>query len=82
MLAAVEALRKLEPARVVVAVPVAAPQTCDSFRGRVDEIVCALTPQDFHAVRLWYEDFSQTEDQEVHELLARAETKSGAHAPH
>jgi putative phosphoribosyl transferase len=57
---------------VVVAVPVAAEQTCDEFRDNVDDIVCAVTPKPFHAVGLWYEDFSQTSDEEVRELLARA----------
>jgi putative phosphoribosyl transferase len=72
MRAAVEALRREGPARLVVAVPVSAPETCDAFRDIVDEIVCAVTPELFHAVGLWYEDFSQTTDEEVRELLARA----------
>ena len=72
MLAAVRAVRKLNPARVVVAVPVAASQVCDAFRSEVDEIVCAETPRPFDAVGLWYEDFSQTTDDEVRDLLARA----------
>ena len=72
MRAAVAALRSEHPARRVVAVPVAAPETCDAFRDEVDDIVCAVTPEPFHAVDLWYEDFSQTSDREVHELLERA----------
>jgi putative phosphoribosyl transferase len=72
MRVAVEALRKEEPKRIVVAVPVAAPETCDEFRDIADEIVCAATPEPFHAVGLWYDDFSQTTDEEVHDLLARA----------
>jgi putative phosphoribosyl transferase len=72
MRAAALAVRKYDPARVVVAVPVAAEQTCDEFRDDVDDIVCAVTPKPFHAVGLWYEDFSQTSDEEVRELLARA----------
>jgi len=72
MRAAVAALRKERPARIVVAVPVAAPETCESFRSIVDEIVCAETPEPFQAVGLWYEDFSQTTDDEVHQLLERA----------
>jgi putative phosphoribosyl transferase len=72
MRAAALAVRKYNPERVVVAVPVAAAQTCDEFRGDVDDIVCAVTPKPFHAVGLWYEDFSQTSDEEVRELLARA----------
>jgi putative phosphoribosyl transferase len=69
MRAAALALRKYKPARVVVAVPVASAETCDEFRADVDEIICALTPSPFHAVGLWYDDFSQTSDEEVRELL-------------
>ena len=72
MRAAALAVRERRPARVVVAVPVAAAQTCDEFRDDVDEIVCAVTPRPFHAVGVWYEDFSQTSDEEVRELLAQA----------
>jgi putative phosphoribosyl transferase len=72
MRAAALAVRRYRPERVVVAVPVAAAQTCEDFRDDVDEIVCAATPRPFHAVGLWYEDFSQTSDDEVRELLARA----------
>lgn len=72
MRAAAEALRRLSPAWIVVAVPVAADSTCDEFRAEVDEIICAVTPEPFHAVGLWYEDFSQTTDEEVRELLGRA----------
>jgi predicted phosphoribosyltransferase len=78
MLAAVKALRKMQPARIVVAVPTAAPQTCDQLRGEVDEVICAITPEPFHAVGLWYDDFSQTTDEEVRELLARSTEKSSA----
>ena len=77
MRAAAEALRRLGPARVVVAVPVAAPQACDEFRAEVDEIVCAATPEPFGAVGLWYEDFSQTTDEEVRDLLKRAGVEGG-----
>jgi predicted phosphoribosyltransferase len=72
MRAAVAALREKGPARVVVAVPVASPETCDAFRDIADEIVCAVTPEPFHAVGLWYEDFSQTTDDEVRALLDQA----------
>ena len=72
MRVAVEALRKEGPARIVVAVPVAAPETCDAFRDVADDIVCAITPEPFYAVGLWYDDFEQTTDDEVHELLAKA----------
>jgi putative phosphoribosyl transferase len=69
MRAAAAALRKQGPARIVVAVPVSSPETCDDFRSEVDEIVCAVTPEPFRGVGLWYEDFSQTTDEEVRELL-------------
>jgi len=73
MLAAAEALRPQHPARLVVAVPVAAPSTCEEFRAEVDEIVCAQTPEPFYGVGYWYEDFSQLSDEEVHNLLSQAE---------
>jgi predicted phosphoribosyltransferase len=72
MRAAALAVRQAKPARIVVAVPVAAAQTCDEFRDVVDEIVCGLTPQPFQAVGLWYDDFSQTSDDEVRALLSEA----------
>jgi putative phosphoribosyl transferase len=72
MRAAVTAVQQLKPRRVVVAVPVAAPETCDEFRREVDEVVCALTPAYFRAVGIWYEDFEQTTDEEVHALLEAA----------
>jgi putative phosphoribosyl transferase len=70
MRAAVAALSKQHPARIVVAVPVAAPVTCDEFKEVADEIICARTPEPFFGVGYWYEDFSQTSDEEVHDLLA------------
>jgi predicted phosphoribosyltransferase len=73
MLAAVRALRALRPARIVVAVPVAPPSTCDRLRSEADEVVCAYTPEPFWAVGAWYEDFTQTTDEEVRALLAHAE---------
>jgi putative phosphoribosyl transferase len=76
MRAAAEALRQQHPARVVVAVPVSAPSTCEEFNTEVDEIVCAQTPEPFYGVGYWYEDFSQTSDQEVHDLLAQAEQEN------
>ena len=77
MRAAAAALRQQQPARIVVAVPVAAPPTCDELSTEVDDIVCALTPEPFQAVGLWYQDFSQTSDEEVRELLAQAEEEIG-----
>jgi predicted phosphoribosyltransferase len=70
MRAAAAALRRLHAGRIVVAVPVAAPQACEEFRGEVDEVVCARTPEPFHAVGEWYEDFSQTSDEEVRECMS------------
>ena len=72
MRAAVQALRQKQPAQVVVAVPTAAAQTCDEFRHEVDEIVCVFTPEPFYGVGMWYDDFSQTTDEEVRELLRQA----------
>src|SRR3989449_9669034 len=79
MRAAAESLRLQEPRRIVVAVPVSSRETCDEFRSEVDEIVCAFTPEHFQGVGLWYEDFSQTSDEEVRELLKRA-TQEQQHA--
>jgi predicted phosphoribosyltransferase len=72
MRAAIAAVRPQQPARIVVAIPTAAPATCAEFRAEVDEIVCGMTPEPFYAVGLWYEDFSQTSDEEVRDLLDRA----------
>lgn len=70
MRAAVLAVRRLRPARVIVAVPVGARETCEALRQVADEVVCPLTPEPFTAVGLWYDDFSQTTDEEVRRLLA------------
>jgi len=72
MSAATTALRKLQSARLVVAVPVGVAETCDQFRAQVDEIICAMTPEPFFGVGRWYQDFSQTTDAEVGDLLAKA----------
>jgi putative phosphoribosyl transferase len=69
MLAAATAVRRQQPKRIVVAVPVAAPETCEQFRHVVDEVVCAITPQPFRAVGIWYDNFGQVSDAEVHALL-------------
>jgi len=82
MRAGVAALRKLGPARIVVAVPVGASQTCDEFRLIADEVVCAETPDPFYAVGSWYSDFDQTTDDEVRELLARAHRPAPEPAVH
>jgi predicted phosphoribosyltransferase len=72
MRAAVRAIRESHPARIVVAVPVGAAETCRSLREEADEVVCATAPPDFHAVSLWYDEFSQTTDKEVRNLLEAA----------
>ncbi len=72
MRAALAAVQRLRPARVIVAVPVAAPSTCRQLESEADECVCVLNPEPFHAVGCWYEDFSQTTDEEVRDLLERS----------
>jgi putative phosphoribosyl transferase len=72
MRAAVAALRALHPARIVVAVPVAAPETCQNLQAEVDDLVCAVTPPAFSAVSLWYRSFPQTTDEEVCRLYDSA----------
>jgi predicted phosphoribosyltransferase len=72
MRAAVVSLRAQHPARIVVAVPIAAENVCEAFRTEVDEIICAVTPEPFYGVGRWYEDFSQITDQEVRILLEEA----------
>jgi putative phosphoribosyl transferase len=81
MRAAVLAIRQQRPARLVVAVPVGAAETCMQLRRDADEVVCAATPNPFRAVGLWYEDFPQASDDEVHELLdeARREYAASVH---
>ena len=71
MRAAIKALRQAGAAKIVVAVPVGPPDTCIQL-DQADEVICGLTPENFHAVGQYYEDFSQTSDQEVRELLSRA----------
>jgi predicted phosphoribosyltransferase len=78
MNAAAAALRRQEPARIVVAVPVGAPSTCEGFGAVVDEVVCAEMPEPFVAVGQWYDDFSQTTDDEVREILRRARAERPA----
>ena len=75
MRAAAEALRRQGPARIVAAVPVAARVVCEAFKDVVDETVCAVTPDPFYAVGLWYEDFAPTSDQEVVDILRGAQRR-------
>jgi len=78
MRAAVASLRRQGPARIVVGVPVGAPGTCAELQEEADEVICARMPEPFYAVGFWYRDFSQTTDEEVHDLLERA---AEDHAP-
>jgi len=82
MYAAAVALRQLNPAHTVIAVPVAVAETCDHLRDEVDEVICAVTPEPFDGVGRWYKDFSQTTDDEVRHLLMQANqgTSAAAHA--
>lgn len=72
MHAAVAALRRLEPRQIIVAVPTGAPETCQAFQREVEALVCAITPDPFYAVGLWYDDFAPTTDDEVRALLQPA----------
>ncbi|MBI4787184.1 MAG: phosphoribosyltransferase [Chloroflexi bacterium] len=72
MRAAARALRQRAPARLVIAVPTAPPDTCEQFKNEADEVICAITPDPFYGVGLWYDDFAQTTDAQVRELLRRA----------
>jgi len=79
MRAAVVGVRPQAPERIVVAVPTAAPETCEAFQNEVDEVVCAITPEPFLGVGRWYEDFEQTTDegvrlflQDIHQQLLHA----------
>ncbi len=75
MRAAVIALKQMKPDKIVVAVPVASDESCREFRQAVDATICVITPEPFYGVGLWYEDFSQTTDEEVRELLKKSEQK-------
>ena len=72
MKAAIAALRLQKPKNIVVAVPAAAPETCEEMGQKSEDIVCAITPDPFFSVGSWYEDFSQTTDEEVQRLLRTA----------
>ena len=78
MAAAVRAVRQSDPERVIVAVPVAPPETIVALRQEADEVITVLAPSGFGGVGVWYEDFSQTTDQEVIGLLERTRQVSGS----
>lgn len=81
MFAAVKCLRHSYPARIVVAVPVAPPETCRQLKNEVDELICLETPESFYAVGAWYRHFGQTSDEEVQSLLAQADKDYAQHHP-
>ncbi|MDZ4403623.1 phosphoribosyltransferase [Prosthecobacter sp.] len=70
--AAVQALRQQHPQQIIIAVPVASPDSCADLEPIVDELLTLMTPEDFRGVSQWYEDFSQTTDAEVTQLLVKA----------
>lgn len=74
--AAISVIQKENPQRIVVAVPVAAAETCQELRQQVEEVVCLKTPQPFHAIGLWYDNFAQTTDGEVCALLSQPTTNN------
>ena len=78
MMAAAAAVRQEQPARVIVAVPVAAADTCERLRREADEVICLLTPSPFHAVGLWYQNFRPVDDEEFRRLLAAAARPAAA----
>ena len=78
MKAASRAVRLQRPKRIIVAVPLAAAETCDALRSDADEVVCLYTPEPFRAVGIWYEDFSQTSEEELQHLLTEAARQTAA----
>ncbi len=76
MHAAVAAIKQRQPTRIIIAVPTAAPSTCDEFAAEVDELVCVIRPEPFIAVGYWYRQFSQTSDEEVRSLLEQANQRT------
>jgi predicted phosphoribosyltransferase len=77
MRAAVQALKQRNAAEIVVAVPIAPPETCSELKLEADAVVCAQTPEPFQAVGVWYEDFPQVTDDQVRQLLAQAQSDAG-----
>ena len=76
MRAAAAALRKQQPARIIIAAPVAAPATCSELETEADEVICAVTPEPFLAIGQWYQEFRQTSDEEVRSLLEQSAEQS------
>lgn len=73
MLAAVEAIRRQQPSRIIAACPVAPPRSCEKISRKVDDMLCLRTPDPFGGVGAWYDDFGETTDEDVRELLERAD---------
>ncbi|MGG6297807.1 phosphoribosyltransferase [Leptolyngbya sp. AN02str] len=82
MRAAIAVIRAQHPAKLIVAVPVAPLKACHELRAEVDELVCLMVPNDFYAIGLWYQDFSQTTDETVRCILARAAHSMGYSSSH
>jgi predicted phosphoribosyltransferase len=85
MHAAVKALRRQQPARIVVAIPTASPDICMQFHPVAEDVVCLIMPEPFHAVGVWYKEFNQIGDDDVRELLASANARAkrpSADRPH
>jgi putative phosphoribosyl transferase len=80
MRAAITALRQLRAGTIVVAVPVGARATCEELRAEADDVICISEPEEFYAVGLWYEDFSQVTDEEIRELLEQSVQETGSTA--
>jgi len=76
--AAIAALQQQQPGRIVVAAPVCPPSVCEALRSVVDEVICLATPEPLYSIGMWYEDFSQTTDEEVRELLKQSATELAA----
>ncbi len=72
MFAAIEGVRRQHPKEILVAIPVAPASVVENLKSKVDGVICLSTPLDFYAIGRWYEDFSQTSDNEVHQLLEKA----------
>ena len=82
MRVAIAAVRRQQPSRLVLAVPVAPLSTCKEMKGAAEELVCLLSPEEFTAISLWYQDFPQTSDEEVCDLLERADRMRSPVAAH
>ena len=78
MRAAVRALKQQHPARIIIAVPTASPDSCEALKTEADEVVCVVTPEPFFAVGYWYDDFAQTTDAEVRDMLARNQSRDAS----